>query len=142
MCSGILAPYQGTWLFSASFTDSTGNEGTKGVEVFFTCGGTDACHGNCGFDLATDPDNCGSCGETCDEACAEGGCIQPQWSACCHSSDDGYTCEDRCAEDGMGCTATSGCYSFSGYPACDPHASRECGESLGFGNLNYVCCCF
>ena len=142
MAKAIEFDDQGTWLFTAVFSDSTGKEGTKGVEVTFTCGGSDACGGDCGFDLQSDVHNCGTCGESCDEACHEGGCIFPEWSACFHSSDAGYTCEDRCAEAGLGCTTKNACYSFAGYPACDPHASRECFEPLEFGNLNYVCCCF
>jgi uncharacterized protein YjbI with pentapeptide repeats len=51
----------------------------------------DTCCGNQCVDTASDPDNCGSCGEICgaNETCVESGCVCP-----------GIPCEGQCLADG------------------------------------------
>jgi hypothetical protein len=124
---------QETWTFTATFQDVAGHEGTRGVEVVLSCGGSDACGGGCGFDLQTDNDNCGACGVPCDQVCSGGQCSGPEWV---YAADFplSASCDVVCSSQAAQCQDPYGCVDMIGYPPgedwCVP---VEC--SMGFGDL-------
>jgi hypothetical protein len=88
---------------------------SNGCECLLTNGGIEACDGadnDCdgviddGFDLQTDPNNCGACGVVCDIAHATSSCIQ---GVCAYTCEPGYHDIDGKPADGCeyACTPTA-----------------------------------
>jgi hypothetical protein len=71
-----------------------------------------ACNGAC-LDGAIDPDNCGSCGNTCDgsnEVCFSGACCTPNCDDKCAGDDGcGGVCNQPCASDSVCCETLGVC---------------------------------
>jgi hypothetical protein len=129
------------------FYDQAGHTTSRSVTLTLTCNGVDACSGQC-FDLDTDPNNCGQCGNKLPDfkRCVNGVGIVP-WQECL-SSNFAPTCSQWCARSGSRCDAQCGINGtqsrrvYSG-GTCTPPAVEEattCDAPLVAG-LNYGCCC-
>ena len=113
--------------------------------------GTVGCNGNC-VDLASDPQNCGSCGHACDPGaeCSGGqcGCTDNQTNCDGHCIDT-QNDHDNCGSCGHACTgceicATGQCSSIctEDAPCCNDHCvSTQCDPPRVFDPTACECVC-
>jgi hypothetical protein len=102
-------------LFVASFFDAAGKTGTATVALNLHCDGDGACEGRC-VDLDTDRENCGECGNAC-ENCDAGECLE--WT-CTRVTGDITSCADACGTDE--------CLESEPYSGTWFIVSNECGD--------------
>ncbi len=106
---------------STSGASSTGAGGAQGgassTGTGGGCGGgATACNGGC-VTLATDPENCGTCGNVCSSlnasTCIQGTCVvscdEPGFAACGNVCVDVATDPDNCGACGMVCPTDESC---------------------------------
>ncbi|MES2640129.1 MAG: hypothetical protein V4850_11620 [Myxococcota bacterium] len=85
-------------VFVAHFVDRSANVVEANTALRLHCGGLAACTGVC-TDTATDEENCGTCGATCDQ-CESGQCYGYE---CVEPSASIDTCDELCASVGRTC---------------------------------------
>jgi hypothetical protein len=130
----------------AHFLDRSANTVDAETTLRLHCNGQGACAGVC-TDLLNDAENCGTCGNTCDQ-CSDGTCYGYE---CVTLAPDLTTCDEACASIGQTCGGdvcsggtTSGymigdgtCDSFTVYRVVD-----DCSTTFLDGYQLYgKCCC-
>lgn len=125
--------------------DSDGNEGCVPGELM--------CGGVC-VDTLSDPENCGSCGVTCQMTSGLGGCdggvCAPRWSDCQMVGDPVAPCADVCTTEGASCVE-GGCGGstikwYGSILDCEDYSDLgglgiTCEESPFAESFVYRCCC-
>jgi hypothetical protein len=86
-------------------------------------------------DAHTDPENCGSCGNACDEGkvCCHGFCCSPE--ACCpHVGTTGVACLNSCAASGGRCADDAGTLICACPGDMNVPSNQTCGTQCAAGN--------
>jgi len=113
------------------------------------------CDGVC-VDVLANPENCGSCGMTCEVSndLTVGGCsdsqCEPYWSECFTQPDGFTTCDQVCQAEGKSCVE-DGCGGYTWIQAdstiCGsgntniPHSGVACGGNIVWEVTYARCCC-
>ena len=150
---------------TATFRDHGGATADRGLTLALACGGElDApavcAAGEC-TDLASDLDNCSSCGTACPlqaqgSSLAAGGCggdgCLPVWDECVLASDGFADCDEYCADKGQACAPACGeagaRATFTSAASCEDLTATNpnplCDLDFDFGGsppFVYRCCC-
>ncbi|MCD6482906.1 MAG: hypothetical protein J7K83_01385, partial [Candidatus Aenigmarchaeota archaeon] len=132
----------GVYIYHHDGSPSCGDDGWTCVYSHTFCGfGEGCCSGVGCVDLSSDPDNCGSCGNSCDDGnvCTDDSCVS---GSCQHTPkpdgtviDGGVCCDGNWIEGGE-CCSDADCASKS----CDNGVNPVCDTTGTYGNP-YTCAC-